>query len=142
MRPLISTDRMMMDFAASSDPDRPGKMLVLARPAGLSQNLDKLPCVLYLTYYAYRDIMTMITVSSAEFQRNFGVYQDKALTEPVAITRNGRERIVMVSADEYRRLKRRAREVLPVGALSDADLAALERAEVAPRHQHLDRELE
>ena len=83
----------------------------------------------------------MITVSSAEFQRNFGVYQDKALTEPVAITRNGRERIVMVSADEYRRLKRRAREVLPVGALSDADLAALERAEVAPRHQHLDLEL-
>jgi len=83
----------------------------------------------------------MITVSSAEFQRNFGVYQDKALTEPVAITRNGRERLVIVAADEYRRLKRRAREVLPVGALSDADLEAIERAEVAPRHQHLDLEL-
>lgn len=83
----------------------------------------------------------MITVSSAEFQRNFGTYQDKALTEPVVITRNGRERVVMVSADEYRRLKRRAREVLAVGALSDADLAAIERAEVAPRHQHLDLEL-
>ncbi len=40
-----------------------------------------------------RGRMSMITVFSAEFQRNFGLYQDKALTEPVAITRNGRERL-------------------------------------------------
>ena len=85
--------------------------------------------------------MTMITVSSTEFQRNFGVYQDKALSEPIAITSNGRERLVVVAADEYRRLKRRAREVLSVGALSDADLEAIGRTEVAARHQHLDLEL-
>jgi prevent-host-death family protein len=59
----------------------------------------------------------MITVSSAEFQRNFGLYWDKALTEPLAITWNGRERIVVMLADEYRRLRRRARDVRPVGAL-------------------------
>lgn len=47
----------------------------------------------------------------------------------------------MVSADEYRRLKRRAREVLAVGELSDADLAAIEQAEVSPRYQYLDNEL-
>lgn len=84
----------------------------------------------------------MITVTSAEFQRNFGLYQDKALAEPVAITRNGRERVVMVSADEYRRLKRRAREVLAVGELSDADLAAIAQTEVSPRYNHLDDELQ
>jgi len=83
----------------------------------------------------------MITVSSAEFQRNFGLYQDKALTDPVAITRNGRERLVVVSSEEYRRLKRRAREALPVGALTDAELDAIARTEMSPRHQHLDREL-
>ncbi len=83
----------------------------------------------------------MIRVSSAEFQRNFGVYQDKALTEPVAITRNGRQRLVMVSVDEYRRLKRRAREVLPIEALSDADLDAIARTDMAERHKHLDLEL-
>ena len=54
----------------------------------------------------------MITVTAAEFQRHFGRYQDEALTQPVAITRNGRERLVMLSADEYRRLKRRGREML------------------------------
>jgi prevent-host-death family protein len=85
--------------------------------------------------------MTMIKISSAEFQRNFGVYQDKALAGPVAITRNGRERLVVVSADEYRRLKRRAREVLPVEALSDADLDAIARTEMSPRHEYLDLEL-
>ena len=84
----------------------------------------------------------MITVSSAEFQRNFGLYQDKALTEPVAITRNGRERVVMVSADEYRRLKHRAREVLQVGALSDADLEAIAATDMDARHRHLDLDLE
>lgn len=83
----------------------------------------------------------MITITSAEFQRNLGTYQDKALLDPVVITRNGRERIVVMSADEFRRLKRRAREVLPVSSLSDADLVAIEQSEMSPRHQHLDREL-
>ena len=84
----------------------------------------------------------MIIVSSAEFQRHFGRYQDEALTQPVAITRNGRERIVMLSVDEYRRLKRRAREVLPVGALADVELEAIASTEMASRHRHLDREVE
>jgi prevent-host-death family protein len=83
----------------------------------------------------------MITVSSAEFQRNFGAYQDKALIEPVAITRNGRERIVVLSADEYHRLKRRDRQALRVGDLSATDLAAISGAEMAPEHRRLDAEL-
>ena len=47
----------------------------------------------------------MITVTAVEFQRHFGRYQDVTLSEPIAITRNGRERIVMLSVDEYHRLK-------------------------------------
>ena len=85
--------------------------------------------------------MEMITVSAAEFQRYFGRYQDEALTQPVVITRNGRERLVMLSVDEYRRLKRRDREVLRAGDLSDANLAAIAKTEMHPRHAHLDEEL-
>jgi prevent-host-death family protein len=85
--------------------------------------------------------MEMITVTAAEFQRHFGRYQDEALTQPVAITRNGRERLVMLSADEYRRLKRRDRAVLRAGDLSDADLEAIAKTEMDPRHAHLDKEL-
>jgi prevent-host-death family protein len=84
----------------------------------------------------------MITVSSAEFQRNFGRYQDEALMQPIAITRNGRERLVVISADEYRRLRHRAREVLRAGDLTDAELDAIATIEMDPRHQHLDRELD
>ena len=68
----------------------------------------------------------MITVSAAEFQRYFGRYQDEALTQPVVITRIGRERLVMISVDEYRRLRRSDRQVIRAGGLSDADLAAIE----------------
>ncbi len=70
----------------------------------------------------------MMKVSAAEFQRNIGRYQDLALREPVAVTRNGRESTVMISADEYRRLKRRERQVLGLGDFTDADIAALEAA--------------
>jgi prevent-host-death family protein len=46
----------------------------------------------------------MRTVTAVEFQWHFGQYQDEALTQPVTITRNGRPRLVMISAEEYRRL--------------------------------------
>jgi prevent-host-death family protein len=47
----------------------------------------------------------MSVISSVEFQRNLGLYQDKALAEPVTITKNGRKRLVLLSVNEYERLK-------------------------------------
>ncbi len=38
----------------------------------------------------------MIRVSAAEFQRNIGRYQDLALTEAVAVTRDGRDVPVLI----------------------------------------------
>jgi prevent-host-death family protein len=84
----------------------------------------------------------MITVTATECQRHFERYHDEALTQPVAITRRGRECVVMISADEYRRLKRRDREVIRAGELSDADLAAIAATEMDARHADLDKELE
>jgi prevent-host-death family protein len=43
-------------------------------------------------------------VSSGEFIRKFGTYTDSALTEPIIITKNGRERLVLLSVDEYNTL--------------------------------------
>lgn len=84
----------------------------------------------------------MLTYTAGELQRKLGEIQDKALSQPIAITRHGRERLVMLSAEEYRRLKRRDREVLLVGELSDADLEAIGKAEVPAEYAHLDAELE
>jgi prevent-host-death family protein len=71
----------------------------------------------------------MIRVTSTEFGKEVGRYQDAALSQPVVVTRNGRDRTVMISADEYRRLKRRDREVLGIEDFSDADIEAVRRAE-------------
>ena len=73
--------------------------------------------------------MHMITITSVEFQRNFGRYQDEALKEPVAITRNGRERIVILSAEEYHRLKKRDRTVMGPDDFTEADIQAIISAE-------------
>ena len=74
----------------------------------------------------------MMTVSSVEFQRNFGRYQDVALTEPVTVTRNGRERLVVLSADEYHRLKKRDRQVLALEDFAEAGLKAILAVEPSP----------
>jgi prevent-host-death family protein len=71
-----------------------------------------------------------VTVSAAEFHRNIGVYQDIALTKPVAITKNGRERTVLLSAEEFHRLKRRDRRVIAAGDLSERQIEAIRNAKV------------
>jgi len=38
----------------------------------------------------------LVSVPAGEFQRHIGRYQVLALTQPVAATRNGRERTVMI----------------------------------------------
>jgi prevent-host-death family protein len=82
-----------------------------------------------------------VTVTSAEFHRNIGTYQDVALTKTVTITKNGRERTVLISADEYARLKRRDRRVISAGDLTDQQIAAIRGAKVPDQHADLDGEI-
>jgi len=84
----------------------------------------------------------MIRVSSTEFGKEVGRYQDAALAQPVVVTRNGRDRIVVISADEYRRLKRRDREVLRSGDLTDEDIEAIRRAEPSQHAETFNHEFE
>ena len=81
-------------------------------------------------------------VSSTEFQKKIGLYQDIALTEPLAVTSNGREKIVVLSAGEYRRLKRRDREVLRVEDLTAEDLEAIAAAKPPAKAASFDHEVE
>jgi prevent-host-death family protein len=83
-----------------------------------------------------------MNVPAAEFQRNIGLYQDKALSEPVFVSRNGRERTVLISVEEYTRLKQRDRQALRVEQLSHEDVEAIANTEMAAEHSHLDAELE
>jgi hypothetical protein len=46
---------------------------------------------------------------------------------------------VMISAEEYQRLKRRDRQVFTVGELPEAIVEAVARTEMDPRHRPLDK---
>jgi len=80
-------------------------------------------------------------VSTAEFVRNFGPLSDKALTEPLTITKNGRDRLILLSVEEYARLKRRDRVAIRAGALTEEERAAIAAAEVPAEYASLDEEL-
>ncbi len=84
----------------------------------------------------------MSRVSSTELSNRLGQYQDEALRRPVIITKNNRDRLVMMSIEEYRRLKQLDRKALFVEELTDADLEAINRAEVPIEHDHLNVEYE
>jgi prevent-host-death family protein len=73
--------------------------------------------------------MTNLSVSSAEFQKGFGRYREAALKEPVTITNHGRDSLVLMAADEYRRLRRRERRVMGLDDFSAADIAAIAASE-------------
>jgi PHD/YefM family antitoxin component YafN of YafNO toxin-antitoxin module len=80
----------------------------------------------------------MIRISSTEFGKEVGRYQDMALAQPVIVTRNGRDRTVMISADEYLRLKRRDRRVFTAGEMPDNMMEDIRNAEMDERHRNLD----
>jgi prevent-host-death family protein len=86
--------------------------------------------------------MEVLKVSAAEFQRNIGRYQDLALRQPVAVTRNGRESCVLLSTEEYHRLKRRDRQVFATSELPEDIVEAVRSSKMDARHQHLDDLLE
>lgn len=71
-------------------------------------------------------------VTTADFIKNFGQLADKALTEPVTITKNGRDRLVVISSDEFARLKARDRKVLLAEEAPDEVLEALTRTDDLP----------
>ncbi len=80
-------------------------------------------------------------VTTADFIKNYGTLADTALSEPVTITKHGRDRLVLVSADEYARLKRRDRRVVRLEDFTEDEMALIARAQAQGEDAHLDAEL-
>jgi PHD/YefM family antitoxin component YafN of YafNO toxin-antitoxin module len=83
----------------------------------------------------------MIKVASLEFERSIERDQDMALAQPVAVTRNGGERTMMIQAAKYYRLNRRDRQVLELEDFANADLDELERTTAPEASKGFDHEL-
>ena len=71
----------------------------------------------------------MMRVSAGECQRLWGKVQDMAISEPVTITSNGRDRMVLMSTEEYHRLKRRDRLVMTLADFTEDDIEAIKKVQ-------------
>jgi prevent-host-death family protein len=80
-------------------------------------------------------------ISLVDLLKHFRSVADRALTEPVTITRNGRDRLVLMSIEEYDRLKRRDRRVVRLEDFTDEEMALIAQAEVPTEYAYLDGEL-
>ena len=85
--------------------------------------------------------MQVTKVSASEFQQSFGALSDKARHEPVVITKHGRDSLVVMSAEEWTRLKRRDRQVGLTTELTEEWIEAVRNAKVPDEFSHLDAEL-
>lgn len=87
-------------------------------------------------------IEPVLKVPSAEAQRDFGHYQHMALTQPVAVTQDGDPRVVMISIEEYRRLKRRDRQAFRTEDAPEELVAAILAARMSEEDRRYDHEVE
>jgi prevent-host-death family protein len=81
----------------------------------------------------------MARVPASEFQREFGRLRGVAHREAVIVTSHGRDDVVLLSAEEYQRLRSLDRRAMHVSELSDEDLVALDAVEIpaeAARYNH------
>lgn len=78
----------------------------------------------------------MQTVTSAEAQKNFGRYRERALEEPVVVTQYGKPSVVILSAAEYERLRELDRRVVLLDQMSDAEIEEMAAAEIPPEHRY------
>ena len=87
----------------------------------------------------------MVKVTSTEFCRNFGRFQDMAQREPVAVTSHGRTTAYLISAESYEifeAIRASMRQHLRAGALPESVVAAIKAARVDPAHADLDELME
>ena len=65
-----------------------------------------------------------LTVSATALQKQFGKWAEKAIKEPIAIERQGRESLYLVSAERFKELRERERRAFAVEDMPD-DIADL-----------------
>lgn len=67
-----------------------------------------------------------VVTSAGDLVRQFSHYSDVALGQPVIVTRNGRPRNVLISVEEYERLKKRDQQAFLAAETPEHFLADIE----------------
>jgi hypothetical protein len=76
------------------------------------------------------------SVSAADVQKNFGLWHDRALKEPVKITKHGQETVYLISAETFHQLWASYRRAGSTLELSDADIALMDETQIPAEHDY------
>ena len=68
-----------------------------------------------------------VTTSAADLVREFAHYSDVARSQPVVVTQGGKPCNVLISVDEYQRLRQRDQQAFLAADTPDEFLADIER---------------
>lgn len=80
----------------------------------------------------------MTQVRSGDVQRNFGEYRMMAADEPVHVSHYNKPSVVIVSAEEYERLKKRDKRAMATEDLPEWLVDRIAAAEMDEELAHLD----
>lgn len=67
-----------------------------------------------------------VVTTAGDLVRQFSHYSDVSLGQPVVVTRNGRPRNVLLSVEEYERLKKRDQQAFTAAETPERFLADIE----------------
>ncbi len=81
------------------------------------------------------------TLTRSAFEAQVGDALDRALSQPVIVTKHGKPKNVVLSYDEYERLTARDRRVVRLEDWTAEEIAALEASAMEPGHEALNAEL-
>jgi len=76
----------------------------------------------------------MPTIKASEFQKRVGEFSDIARREPVTVTRHGRASLVLISAEDYERLRlieKRSTRAVKVADLPSSTIKAMRTADTS-----------
>ena len=76
------------------------------------------------------------SATASDVQKNFGHYHDEALSQPVRVTKYGRETVYILSAKTFHALKQAQREAIKSADLTDDEIALIEAAEIPAEHRY------
>lgn len=86
--------------------------------------------------------MEITRVTATEFQNAIGLFSDQALRGPIIITKQKRDSLVLLSAEEFMRMKKRDRKVGLAGDISEEMFAAVLEAKAPHAAAEFDMEVE
>jgi prevent-host-death family protein len=82
------------------------------------------------------------TLTRSAFEAQVGDALDRALSQPVIVTKHGKPKNVVLSYDEYERLTARDRRIIRLDDWSEAEIRALDSMAMEPGHEALNAEFQ